>query len=77
MPRPRAGDWLSDEISAWKKVGLDLIVSLLEDDEIADLGLEQEAELCGQVGVQLLRFPISDRGVPSSQEKVGARWLNP
>ena len=69
MPRPRAGDWLSDEVIAWTRLGLDTILSLLEDDEIADLGLDQEPEFCRQHGIRFLRFPISDRGVPSSQEK--------
>ena len=39
---------------------------LLEDDEIAELGLEAEGELCSQSGLQFLQFPVPDRGVPSS-----------
>jgi hypothetical protein len=30
VPRPRAGDWLDDEIAAWRAEGIDLVVSLLE-----------------------------------------------
>ena len=42
MPRPRAGDWLNDEIAGWRSEGIDVVVSLLEADEIADLGLAED-----------------------------------
>jgi len=29
MARPRAGDWLDDEISGWRVQGIDTVVSLL------------------------------------------------
>jgi hypothetical protein len=29
MPRPRAGDWLEDEIDQWQREGLKIVVSLL------------------------------------------------
>jgi protein-tyrosine phosphatase len=64
MARPRAGDWLEDEIAHWKLSGVEIVVSLLERDEIDDLGLEAEAALCEQRGIQYLSFPIPDRGVP-------------
>lgn len=65
-PRPRAADWLEDEIQSWKRSGVDTVVSLLCDDEIVDVGLEDQAPLCAAHGVEFLRFPILDRGVPSS-----------
>jgi len=42
MPRPRAGDWLDDEIAGWKADGIDIVVSLLEANEVYELGLSQE-----------------------------------
>src|SRR5882757_9117489 len=66
MPRPRAGDWLAGEIDSWRQSGMNLIVSLLEDSEIAELGLEQESDICAQVGLGFIHFPIPDRGVPAS-----------
>jgi hypothetical protein len=30
--RPRAGDWLVDEVAAWRAAGIDLVVSLLEPE---------------------------------------------
>ncbi len=65
MARPRAGDWLQDEIAHWKQSGIGVVVSLLEKDEIDDLGLDMEAELCEGYGIHFLSFPIPDRGVPS------------
>ena len=64
MARPRAGDWLEDEVAHWKLSGVSTVVSLLERDEIDDLGLEMEASLCKDNGIQYLSFPIPDRGVP-------------
>jgi hypothetical protein len=42
MPRPRAGDWLEDEVSSWQRAGVRTVVSLLEVQEIAELGLGDE-----------------------------------
>jgi protein-tyrosine phosphatase len=70
MPRPRAGDWLEDEIISWRREGLDVIVSLLQDGEVRELGLEQEQELCERAGLVFLRLPIPDRGLPASRQEV-------
>jgi protein-tyrosine phosphatase len=66
MPRPRAGDWLEDEIASWRDAGIDTVVSLLEREEIAELGLDRETALCDAQSIELVSFPISDRGVPAS-----------
>lgn len=68
MPRPRGGDWLEDEIQAWRRSGVDAIVSLLTTDEVSDLSLADEGELCRANGIQFFSFPITDRGTPSSGE---------
>jgi protein-tyrosine phosphatase len=68
MPRPRSGDWLEDEVASLKSARVDAVVSLLQDDEIAELGLEEEDRLCQAVGIDFLRFPIADRGVPDATE---------
>jgi protein-tyrosine phosphatase len=62
--RPRADDWLETEVGEWKASGLDMVVSLLERDEVSELGLQREAELCRSSGIEFLSFPIPDRGVP-------------
>jgi protein-tyrosine phosphatase len=70
MPRPRAGDWLEDEVASWHRSGLDVVVSLLEEDEVAELGLDQEADTCQGAGLRFLSLPIPDRGVPESRAAV-------
>jgi protein-tyrosine phosphatase len=70
MPRPRAGDWLEDEIASWRNQGLNVIVSLLEDHEIIELGLDDETQVCERTGLRFLRFPVPDRGVPRSRQSV-------
>jgi len=67
-PRPRGGDWLDDEILAWKRDGVDAVVSLLEPDETLELELSGEAESCRAAGIAFLSYPIADRGVPHSVE---------
>ncbi len=68
MARPRAGDWLEDEVEHWKRSGVEVVVSLLEPDEIDELGLGMEAALCERAGIRYLTFPIPDRGVPDPVE---------
>jgi protein-tyrosine phosphatase len=64
MARPRAGDWLEDEIDNWKREGVERVISLLERAEAADLDLGAEADLCAARGIAFLSFPIVDRAVP-------------
>ena len=67
LPRPCGGDWLVDEVRAWRVAGVDVVVSLLTSEEIADLDLCQEAELCQTNDMLFLSFPIVDRSVPASR----------
>ena len=70
LPRPRGGDWLGDEIAAWRAAGIDTVVSLLEAEEEAQLVLEGEAAAAAASGIDCRAFPIPDRGVPASRESV-------
>lgn len=65
MARPRAGDWLEDEIAHWRNAGVDLVVSLLEREEVEELGLGDEEAVCRRHGIDFRSFPIPDRGVPA------------
>ena len=67
MPRPRGGDWLEDEIRSLKLSDVDVIVSLLEKEEIAELEIAEEQALCEANGISFLSFPIPDRNVPPSK----------
>jgi protein-tyrosine phosphatase len=66
MARPRAGDWLRDEIAGWAGDRIDTVVSLLQPDEVKELELGDEAAICLECGIELISFPIPDRGVPAS-----------
>lgn len=65
MARPRAADWLEDEIVGWKVAGVTKVISLLQPSEVRDLGLEAEASLCAAHGITFDVFPIADRGTPN------------
>ena len=66
--RPRSGDWLEDEISAWAAEGVDAVVTLLEPHETREFALEREAQLCLAAGIEFVSFPIPDRGAPHSTQ---------
>ena len=72
MARPRAGEWLEDEIAGWRQAGVDVVVSLLEPEEAAELGLSEEAELCRTNAIGFVAFPIPDRGVPAAMAEATA-----
>jgi protein-tyrosine phosphatase len=68
--RPRGGDWLGDDITDWKRAGVQVVLSLLTPEEEQDLNLREEAvEVRGQ-GLEFSSFPISDRQVPRSEAKL-------
>ena len=68
VPRPRGGDWLDDEMLALREVGIDLVVSMIEQPEAAELGLAGEEEASTRAGMAFINFPIQDRGVPDLQK---------
>jgi protein-tyrosine phosphatase len=67
MPRPRGGDWLDDEIRSLASAGVDLLISLLTDEEIHALNLQGEEDLCRTHRITYVSFPIVDRSVPASK----------
>jgi protein-tyrosine phosphatase len=75
VPRPRGGDWLEDEVRAWRAAGIDVVVSLLMPDEIEELDLEAEGDRCGQHEIRFFSFPVIDQGVPDSLEAVSSLVL--
>ena len=69
VPRPCGGDWLDDEMKALREAGIDVVVSMLEDEEAVELGLEREGAAAKSAGVKFLSFPIHDRSLPASRER--------
>jgi protein-tyrosine phosphatase len=66
LPRPRGGDWLTDEIRSLRQSGVDVLVSLLVPEEATDLDLTEEAACCAASGIEFVSFPFADRSVPAS-----------
>jgi len=56
--RPRGGDWLEDEAAGWRRAGLDVVVSLLENEEASQLQLFHEGDVPSQRAWTLSRFPF-------------------
>ena len=54
MARPRADEWLEMEVNEWKNSKVDVVVSLLEHEEVSELGLQCEAELCRSGGIDFI-----------------------
>lgn len=72
MPRPRGGEWLADEVAAWRAAGIASVVSLLEPSEVRELELSTERGLCGDMGLTFRSLPIPDRGTPASARELSA-----
>jgi len=64
MARPRGGEWLEEEVSGWKRLGIGTVASLLHKYEENELSISDEASLCAAHGIEFRSFPIKDRGVP-------------
>ena len=73
MPRPRSGEWLADEIAGWSRLGVQTVVSLLEQREVTELDLADEESLCRSANLHFISYPIPDRGVP--RDSVGFSQL--
>lgn len=70
MARPRGNDWLECEIANLKKQNIGCIVSLLENEEIYELGLRKEEEIANKYGIEFINFSIADRDIPKKNDKV-------
>jgi protein-tyrosine phosphatase len=52
-------------------MGVDVIVSALENEEERLLELTREQEFCQAQGIEFISFPIADGTVPTSEKAVG------
>lgn len=65
MPKP-SPEWLEEDFRFYKDLGITLVVSLLEEFEAYEIGLQNEHKVAEQFGIEFLSFPIADRGLPES-----------
>lgn len=63
MPAP-SGRHLSRDLAFYRMLGVDKIVSLLEDKEAKKLGVHKEQALCEKLGLQFEQFAIPDQHTP-------------
>lgn len=61
-----------DDIAAIRRHGVDILISMLEPQEAERVGLSLEAQWCAAHGVEFISQPITDHGIPSSFEEIGA-----
>jgi protein-tyrosine phosphatase len=64
----------------WSEAGVEVVLSLLAAEEMAALGVAEEAAWCEAVGMSFVSFPVEDFGVPGEGsaallEQVGG-WLD-
>jgi protein-tyrosine phosphatase len=69
MARPRGGEFLHEEVLAWRQASVGTVVSLLESHEVRELELKAEPTLCAEHGIEFRHFPIPDRGIPQSRKE--------
>jgi protein-tyrosine phosphatase len=62
---PLGGDGLEGALLGLKQGGIETLISLLEVDEAAMLGVAEEGALASQLGMQFIPYPIPDAHVPA------------
>jgi protein-tyrosine phosphatase len=64
VSRPRG----LEDLTILRTAGIDVLVSLLENEEAREVGLADEAALCERAGIDFVALPIVDHGIPQSFE---------
>lgn len=62
--RPRGGGWLFDDLAAMRASGVDVLVSALQEREVRELQLDDEARHAARAGLQFLHFPVPNLLTP-------------
>lgn len=78
MARPGVSEPLPETFVALAKLGVGVVVSLLEEGEAQELGLAEEKVVCEGAGIEFRSFPIIDRRLPSDAEAVSclSKWAH-
>ncbi|MEU7874718.1 tyrosine protein phosphatase [Dactylosporangium sp. NPDC049140] len=64
MAKPRGGDWLTDELTALRAAGVDILVCALTTAELHEVDLTEEPDAARDAGLEFVSVPIPDRDVP-------------
>jgi protein-tyrosine phosphatase len=68
MACPGRQDELEADLQKAKEEGVDEIISLLTDEDVAKNCVEGEAEACKRLGIRFRRFPIEDHETPPADQ---------
>lgn len=74
MARPRGGEWLFDEFQDLAMAGVTVVVSMLTDAEIAELGLEREADAAEAAGLEFTGSRPQTAIPPKLVRRLPWRW---
>ncbi len=66
--RPWGDNYLDSEMLALRVAGIDVVVSMLQQDEARDLGLAEEEISANRAGLLFANFAIPDGGVPQDKQ---------
>lgn len=66
MARPGRHSKLEDDLQKVSEEGVDVLVSLLTDDDIREFGLEEERVIAHRLDLDFKSFPIPDKSVPNA-----------
>lgn len=72
MPCPCGGERLEDELRFLANLDVQILASLLTDEDALAYELGLEEKLCAKVGIEYLSFPIDDHDVPDSTANAAA-----
>lgn len=64
MPKPD-GNHLPQAVTHLRRLGIDILASLLEAHEIDRFGLDEEKKLCAASGIRFVHFPIVEGDIPA------------
>jgi protein-tyrosine phosphatase len=70
VQRPRGNEWLQDDLTALRRDGVDILVSMLTRTEAIELGLAREQVLCEAIGIEFRSLPILDHSVPTAHREM-------
>jgi protein-tyrosine phosphatase len=78
MARPGIDEPLRATFMGLAKLGVNVVVSLLEPSEAEELSLSDEEAQCEGVGIVFRRLPIRDRGLPSDAKAISqfSKWAH-
>lgn len=68
MPRPDP-DRLDEHLGELRAKGVDVLVSMLQEEEAIDLGLAGEPEACARTSIAFYNHPVPDHDVPADRAR--------